>query len=361
MDKDVLKKEILSIEDIHDLVAALGGNPMPIRGESFTSQTICHNPVGQGSYKLVYYNNTNLFRCYTECSNQGAFDIYELVRKVKSRETGYEWSLPKAIQYVASYFGYDVLVEDEKQDRLPDWDILSRYTKKKEQEKTKVEMTYYDNSILTYLPQPHIRPWEDEGITYEVCKHCGIKYDPVTEVIVIPHYDEHNNLVGIRQRTLVKEDEIYGKYRPWYSAGRMFNHPLSFNLYGLNWAANNLRHFHHVIVFESEKSVLLYMSYYGCSNNISVAICGNTLSANQVDLLKKYGVEEITIAFDKESDEESKSRWIKKFYDLHNKYGNQFNINFMYDKYGEFLDYKMSPIDAGPKVFEELYRRRINI
>lgn len=359
IDKDKLKKEILTIEDIHDLVSALGGNPMPIKNDMFVSQTICHNEPGHGSYKLNYYNNTTLFRCYTEC--QDAFDIYELVRKVKSRESGYEWPLPQAIQYVASYFGYDVLLEEEKQDRLPDWDILSKYAKKKEKEEKKNEMKIYDNIILSHLPQPHIKPWEEEGISYEVCKYCGIKYDPVNQVIVIPHYDDNNNLVGIRQRTLVKEDEIYGKYRPWYSAGQLYNHPLSFTLFGLNWARDNITRFKHVIIFESEKSVFLYMSYYGCDSSLACAICGNTLSSNQIDLLKKYGVEEITIAFDRESDPESKQKWVKKFYDLHDRYGNQFNINFIYDKYGEFLDYKDSPVDKGREIFEELYRRRINI
>ena len=46
---------------------------------------------------------------------------------------------------------------------------------------------------------------------------------------------------------------------------------------------------------------------------------------------------------------------------MHNKYGNQFNINFMYDKDKLFLDYKDSPIDKGKEIFEELYKRRINI
>lgn len=65
IDKNKLKKEILTIEDIHDLVSALGGNPMPIKNDMFVSQTICHNEPGQGSYKLNYYGNTTLFRCYT--------------------------------------------------------------------------------------------------------------------------------------------------------------------------------------------------------------------------------------------------------------------------------------------------------
>ena len=48
---------------------------------------------------------------------------------------------------------------------------------------------------------------------------------------IIPHYDINNNLIGIRERTLIKENEVYGKYRPAYLNGKLYNHPLSFSLY----------------------------------------------------------------------------------------------------------------------------------
>ena len=41
----------------------------------------------------------------------------------------------------------------------------------------------------------------------------GIAYNPRTHGIVIPHYDINNELVGIRERTLVKEEEQFGKYK----------------------------------------------------------------------------------------------------------------------------------------------------
>ena len=42
----------------------------------------------------------------------------------------------------------------------------------------------------------------------------GICYDPLNMGIVIPHYDIDNNLIGIRERTLIKEEEVFGKYKP---------------------------------------------------------------------------------------------------------------------------------------------------
>ena len=79
IDKDTLKNE-LTIDQVFGLVAELGGDPRMSNG-SFVSRTICH---GGDSHKLYYYNNTHLFKCYTQCS-EDSFDIYQLVMKVKSR------------------------------------------------------------------------------------------------------------------------------------------------------------------------------------------------------------------------------------------------------------------------------------
>ena len=116
-----------------------------------------------------------------------------------------------------------------------------------------------------------------------------------------------------------------------------------------------------VIVFEGEKSPLLYESYFGMENDISVACCGSNLSSYQVKLLLDLGVEEIIIAFDKQfkelGDEEHKG-WVKKLKDINNKYSKQVKISFMFDKWG-LLNYKDSPIDAGPEKFLELFKKRI--
>ena len=70
-------KNNLTIEQIKDLLYTLGGDPQ-VRGDIIVSRTVCH---GGDSHKLYYYENTHLFRCYTECSD--IFDIFELIIKVK--------------------------------------------------------------------------------------------------------------------------------------------------------------------------------------------------------------------------------------------------------------------------------------
>ena len=208
-DKDSLI-ENLTIEQIFDLVAELGGEPQML-GNHFISRTICHHPAGQGSYKLYYYDNTKLFRCYTDCGE--AFDIYELVRKVKSisgetksymgREglVSREWVLPDAIAYVASYFGFSpkTFDFDDLQENLQDWEILNNYDRINSirEDKQIVELKIFDDKILRHLPTPIIAPWEQEGISREVMRARGICYDPVLQGIVIPHYDKDGRLMEL--------------------------------------------------------------------------------------------------------------------------------------------------------------------
>lgn len=176
IDKDTLKNE-LTIDQVFGLVAELGGDPRMSNG-SFVSRTICH---GGDSHKLYYYNNTHLFKCYTQCP-EDSFDIYQLIMKVKSRESNEEWLLPRAINYVARYFGYELYNDDfsDLQEKLPDWEIFNNYSRINSiNDKQIVELKTYPEKILQYLPTPRITPWEQEHIDTEVMKYHGIKYDPV--------------------------------------------------------------------------------------------------------------------------------------------------------------------------------------
>lgn len=365
IDKDELKKS-LTIDQVYELIIILGGEPLPIKGNSFVSRTICHNPAGKGSYKLYYYDNgeEGIFHCYTGCAD-GSFDIYELVRKQKTISTGEEWSLPKAIAFVAAYFGYSSQTFDFGQDKdiLKDWEILNNYERisNYEEKQQIVELKKFDTKILEFLPRPRISIWEHEGIKKDIITNRNIAYDPKNEGIVIPHFDIDGNLIGIRERTLIKEMEKNGKYMPAKLNNKMYNHPLSFNLYNLNNSKDAISIIQKAIVFEGEKSTLLYASYFGEENDISVACCGSSLISYQVKLLLSLGVKEIVIAFDKQfkeiGDTEWK-RWTKKLTSIHTKYGAYVQISFIFDKW-DMLNYKDSPIDKGKETFLKLFKRRI--
>jgi len=371
-------KNNLTVDQIYHLLVDLGGEPQLYEPTVIISRTICHNPPGQGSFKLYYYDNTKLFKCYTQCDD--TFDVFQLILKVKtlakSRITYWskegveetrEWALPDALNYILSYFGIEGKNENfsEEQTNLPDNDYLFKKLKNqslKTDKKTTVSLKKYDGFFLKNLPRPRILPWEREGITQEAMTAHGICFDPVHQGIVIPHYDINGDLVGIRERTLIKEQETYGKYRPAILNGQMFNHPLSFNLYNINVSKENIKAIKKAIVFEGEKSCLLYGSYFGVENDISVATCGSNLINYQFELLTSLGVSEIIIAFDrqyKEVHDEEWKQWSEKLKHIHDKYGNMVQISYILD-FEHNLGYKDSPIDKGPDIFIKLLKERVS-
>lgn len=358
-------KESLTIDDIFILLSDFHGEPIRIKEDIIISKTICHHSIedlSEASHKLYYYDNTRLFCCYTGCA-ESTYDIFELVRKVKSIELGYNFSLFDAIKYVAIYFGYTFDDFDLEEEKLlkEDWDKINRYKNIEVFQEPKIELNEYDNKILNFLPHPRIVPWIKEGISQHIMNIRGICFDPSNYGVVIPHYDSHNKLIGIRERTLIKENEIYGKYRPAYLCGQLYNHPLGFNLYNLNNSKNNIKVMQKAIVFESEKSTLLYASIFGEENDLSVATCGSSVSYYQIKLLLNAGAKEIIIAYDKQfkeiGDEEFK-RWTKKLQSIHDKYSSYCTISFMFDKFN-LLRYKSSPIDEGREKFLTLFEKRI--
>lgn len=251
-DKDELKNS-LTIEQVFDLVVDLGGEPI-MKENYFISRTICHNPPGTGSHKLYYYNNTKLFKCFTDCSD--TFDIFELICKVNNQKNEGSYQLFNAILYVLRYFGISNENFDfsEQRELLSDWNILNKYDDNNlVRQQQIIDLKVYDDAILKHLPHPIIKPWEEEGISREVIKQHNIAYDPASQGIVIPHYDIDNNLIGIRERTLIKDQEQNGKYKPAIFNGKMYNHPLSFNLYNLNNSKDNIRIIRKAIIFEGKR------------------------------------------------------------------------------------------------------------
>lgn len=361
--KDDLKEQ-LDISNMYDLLSEFGGEPEYFGEDVLICQTICHNMPGEGSRKLYFYENTKLFRCYTACDD--SFDVFELTRKVAKIQWDKKWELYDAMCYIAQYFG---LAEAERPEEnsleLKDWSVLQRYetlAEKKPAIRNRPQLKEYNPIILTRFAYLPIVPWEKEGISREVCNHALIGYYPGGEQITIPHFDIDGRLVGIRGRFLSVEDaEHFGKYKPLIVNRQLYNHPLSANLYGLNKSQNNIRSTKTAIIFEGEKSVLKYSSYFGEENNISVACCGSSLSSFQVKLLLDLGVKEIIVAFDRQFQKIGDAEFIqlkKKLIATNKKYGLYLNISAIFDK-EMITGYKCAPIDAGPEIFKYLLSNRI--
>lgn len=362
-------KENLSLDDIELILTEFNAEPIRKNG-IIIAQTICHNHTGEGSHKLYYYQNTGLFHCYTGCA-EPTFDIFELTRKVMSREhpkprEDSEWNLPEAIDYIARKFGYspNAIVEENELSIKEDLTLFKNYDRIKniDIETQKIELKEYEGYFLKNLPHPRLIGWEQEGIKKEIMDSHNICYNPKSQGIVIPHYDINGRLIGIRERTLIQEQaENYGKYMPARISGKMYNHPLGFNLYNLNWSKDNISRMKKAFVFESEKSCLKYASYFGQNNDLSVAICGSSFINYQAWLLIQLGVEEIVVALDKQfqqpGDDEF-NKLIKNLKGIHKRFSKYTKISFMFDK-SNLLGYKDAPIDKTPEIFLQLFKERI--
>lgn len=354
-------RDALTLENVFTLLQEFGGDPeYTIFG--IISATICHNEPGAGSKKLYYYANTSLFQCYSNC---GSFDIFDLVRKVVSIQKHLNYDLNDAVRWVAQKFGFTGRIEEAPEEGREDWDIFAAYERLQlvEVKENQIVLPEYDANILSnFNYNVIIGPWLDEGIGLEAMRQAKIGYYAGGDQITIPHFDQNNRFIGLRGRTLSKEDgERYGKYRPIRVNNQMYNHPLGFNLYNLNNSKNNIQQLGKVFVFESEKSTLLYQTYFGLESDISVACCGSNLTSYQVQLLLAAGAQEIIVAFDKQYEAlntpESK-KWAEKLTKIYKNYKNEVTVSFLWDK-EDLLNYKSSPIDEGKDKFLHLYNQRI--
>ena len=361
---DKLKiREALTSENIFDLLQEWGGDPIAT-SFGFISATICHNAPGNGSKKLYYYENTGLFKCFTGCD--AYFDVFELFIKVASIQHQKELDLNDSVRWIAQRFGLSGDYQDSTDlSTLDDWKYFANYERIQDIElkDNNVVLKEYDTEILNrFNYQVKLTPWLNEGITQAALDRGKIGFYPGGDQITIPHYDKDGRFVGLRGRCLCAEEgELYGKYRPLKINKELYNHPLGMNLYNLNNSKDNIKLMKKAIVFEGEKSDLLYASYFGLENDISVACCGSSISPYQIQLLLDGGAEEIIIAFDRQFEEigdDEFKRLKTNLIKLRNKYKRDAIISFIFDK-NKLTGYKSSPIDCGPQIFLQLFKERI--
>lgn len=357
-------RESLDIHNIFELLNEWGGNPV-YTPFGIISATICHNPPGEGSKKLYYYENSGLFRCYTGCD--ASFDIFELVIKVMNIQQHLIMNLNDAVQWVAQRFGISgtITVSNDSIEELEDWKFLANYERIQniELQINNIVLKEYDSSILQHFNyNVKLLPWLNEGISQQVLNNAMIGFYPGADVITIPHFDINNRLIGVRGRTLVQDEaELYGKYKPLRINDTLYNHPLGMNLYNLNHSLANIERMRRVIVFEGEKSALKYWTYFGEEGDISVACCGSSISTYQMQLLINARVQEVIIAFDRQFKEvgDNEFQHLKNnLLRLRQKYKNYLTISFIVDT-KKLTDYKDSPIDKGKDIFLKLFKERV--
>ena len=354
----------LTLNHVFELLEEWGGEP-EYTNFGIVSSTICHNQPGEGSRKLYYYSNSDLFHCYTGCENP-SFDIFELTIKINQIQNNIEWDLNDAVRFVAQRFGISGSEEDDSGlPQLEDWKYLANYSRIQELSAKSFDIVLkeYDKTILSrFNYNIKILPWLNDNINQNALDIAQIGFYPGGDQITIPHFDINNRFIGLRGRTLCQaEADRFGKYRPLKVHGIQYSHPLGMNLYGLNWSKKPIKTIAKAIVLESEKSVLQYITAFGLDNCIAVACCGSSISAFQINSLINAGAKEIIIAFDRQFQEIGDDEFKKlknKILRLAKRYGNYVGISSIFDK-NMITSYKAGPLDEGVDKFLQLYKERI--
>lgn len=315
--------------------------------------TVCHNlDPADASPKLYYYKKDNIFKCYTECDQ--VFDIFQLIENMEYLR-GRKISVKDAIEMIGVNPS-EGISDTEHFSIKKQLDYLYEMNNIVGQEE--IELTTYSKKILDrYIYDlEYLKPWINEGISPETLRKYKIKFDTIMNAIIIPYFTDEKKLVGIRGRFL--SPDAKAKYMPIKYGDKYLAHPTSKILYGLDVNKKAIQKKKIVILFEGEKSVMKMDTLYG-DENVSLAVSGQTISKDHIQLLLKYGVKDVIIAFDR--DYKSYNELEEKIQDYKNKFGyirNFFNVSIIAD-IDFLLEHKDSPIDDGEETFNILMKERL--
>lgn len=344
-------REQLSSEDIKTILRKFNVEPYSENESYIIYPTVDHNLEG-GSPKLYYYKKDRMFKSYT--GDQGLFDIFQLIIDMHALR-GVEISLRQSIAFCG--LSNSEAIEENKYYKVRNQlDYLYKFHDNEIEESK--ELKILPSGLLgRYIYDTKgMETWKREGITEETLIKYNIKYDSVQNAIVIPYYTDDNKLVGVRGRFL--NPNAYAKYMPMKYGEKILSHPTSKIIYGLNINKEAIERTKMVVIFEGEKSVMKLDSILG-EKNISVALSGRSFSQEHINLLLKYGVRDVILAFDR--DYKNKKEIKEEIKDLTSKLmyaKNFFNISLIIDE-NFVLEEKNSPIDQGYEIFSELMKNRV--
>lgn len=323
--------------------------PYQDKGSYLLLPTCCHHSLDEEtSWKLYYYKNTHIFHCFTEDGSQSIFTF--LKNFYTAQNIVYDWyaDIYEVVRGCSHFDSEKAAINTYRS-------VRDRYMPQKDRR----ELPAYPEGILNIFTKYYPIEWLKDGISKAAMDKYNIRFSPIQNKIIIPHYDAAGRLIGIRGRALNQwEIENVGKYMPVQIEGKWYSHPLSLNLYGLNFNKENIKNTGIAYLVEAEKSVLQIESFN--IPNCAVAVCGSKLNKYALDILvRECHPREIVICFDQE-EEPGKQDYFDKLYNLCCKYKVYSNFSFIYDK-EKLLRLKESPSDRGEEVFLKLLEKRTKV
>lgn len=282
--------------------------------------------------------NTDIQRFYDFSTGYGG-NIVKFVQRY------HNCSFPKAMEIIMKFAN---IKEDTSimNQRLSCVNVAKRFRRR--ELNTAVSETqilpsdYMDNYSFN---ENKLSVWTNEGISLDVMRKFGVRYDNFSNRIVYPIKDYEGNIINISGRTL-EEDYKEKKIRK-YTYFKKFGSEMN-TIYGFSDNKQAILDRKEIILFEGAKSVML-AACWGINN--TGAVLTSHVSSSQFLFLIKLGVD-VVIAFDKEINvlDDKQVQRLKRYV----------NVFYIQDR-DDLLSEKMSPVDKGEDVFMKLYstRRRL--
>lgn len=340
-------KELLSTDDVVDLLYELGATPIR-KGNEIFCRTICH---GGQKKKLVYYEEKKQFHCFTDCGC--SYDIFSLVSKV------FGLDFVSSFHYICGKFGINTDGDFSITDKV-DTSFIKKFKKKEPQ----YVVQEIDKKLLNSFYNLYHTSWIEDGISIPTMKKFGVQFSIGENKIIIPHFDQDGRLLGIRGRTLnIEEIDAGKKYMPIFHKGGVRKHPTGANIYGLHATKDFIIKNKTIVLFESEKGPM-QLDTMTPDMSIGGGISGSSLSFEQVKIIQSLGVEHVCLGLDKEFEQNGTQEEL--FYKQKIKSGfidkllPYFHVSIMWDKEGS-LQLKEAPTDRGLDIFLQLWNNKIHI
>lgn len=350
-------KARLKLPDYEKLFKALN-IPIYTKGHKYWSlYTACHNrDPYKGSPKLLFYHDTGMFQCLTQCSC--SFDIISLTQK-RLKLLSKPCAFLDAVNFIIDTTGLEIdTVKRINTPHVCDWQSgLEKFVRFRSTGST---LEPYNKSILDQLDHSVPQQWLNEGISADTMVKYQIGYYDRLNATAIPCFAQDGSLIGIRCRHWRPDEIETGKYRPLSLLdGTTYSFPTNQVFYGINWNWGEIERTGTVMIVESEKAVMWLDSLYH-EKNVALGMYGKNLGLQRRNQLIRLGVDKVIYIPDNDWIGETKSDFDKWEQDVI-KFGNQFkgyaNVEVVWDNL-ELLKEKENATDGGKEVWEKLYENR---
>ena len=368
MDAQVLKSK-LTDKNIVEIINKLGGELREDNTEYMIFTSITYD-VDANSHKAKLYCYKSNYSFVEYHISMDTFDIFELIKE-RQRLLGVKYGFVDCMKFVCSSIGVDFNSNEFESNKS---EFVNSKLKRFTTSTNKIELQVFDDVILNKFENWYHQDWIDDNISIETMQKYNIKYYDYGNQIIIPCYNQYNQLIGIRARNL--DPNASAKYIPykdldWHNGNHgWYKFNVGSTFYGINHTLKAIRKTKKVIICESEKAVLQGDTYFG-DNNIILGMYGSAMTRQKRDMILELGVDEVIIAIDFDYTEENYSDKEKyeppteweiyedKVYKIADMFKGWCKVSAIVDYHPQHK--KDCVTDYGKQKFIKLYKERVSV